>query len=93
MAQTILVTGSSSGFSLLTVETLACQEYRVFAGMLAAVGKNASAAEELRALAQREALALQVVEIDVTDDTSLEYAIKGIIETNGRLDVVVNNAG
>src|SRR5207302_7049204 len=85
MAQTILVTGSTSGFGRLTVETLARQGYRVFAGM--------RAAEELRALAQREALALQNIEIDVTDDASVERTIAEIIETIGRLDVVVNNAG
>src|SRR5438132_3684420 len=93
MEQTILVTGSTSGFGRLTVETLARQGYRVFAGMRAAAGKNAPAAEELRALAQRERLALQIVEIDVTDDASVERAIAAIIETTGRLDVVVNNAG
>ena len=93
MAQTILVTGSTSGFGRLTVETLARQGYRVFAGMRAAAGKNAPAAEELRALAQREQLALHIVEIDVTDDASVERAIAAIIETSGRLDVVVNNAG
>ena len=93
MEQTILVTGSTSGFGRLTVETLARQGYRVFAGMRAAAGKNAPAAEELRALAQRERLALQIVEIDVTDDASVKRAIAVIIETTGRLDVVVNNAG
>jgi len=93
MEQTILVTGSTSGFGRLTVETLARQGYRVFAGMRAAAGKNAPAAEELRALAQREQLALHIVEIDVTDDASVERAIAAIIETSGRLDVVVNNAG
>src|SRR5437762_13108207 len=61
MEQTILVTGSTSGFGRLTVETLARQGYRVFAGMRAAAVKNAPAAEALRALAQREALALQTI--------------------------------
>ncbi len=93
MEQTILVTGSTSGFGRLTVETLARQGYRVFAGMRAVAGKNAPAAEELRVLAQREQLALHVIEIDVTDDASVERAIAVIIETTGRLDVVVNNAG
>src|SRR5260370_11063143 len=93
MAQTILVTGSTSGFGRLMVETLARQGYIVFVGMRAAAGKNAPAAEELRALAQRERLALPIVEIDVTDDASVERAIAVIIETAGRLDVVVNNAG
>src|SRR3989441_4013724 len=93
MEQTILVTGSTSGFGRLTVETLARQGYRVFAGMRAAAGKNAPAAEELRALAQREQLTLHLVEIDVTDDASVEQAIKAIIGATDRLDVVVNNAG
>src|SRR5258707_3358302 len=93
MEQTILVTGSTSGFGRLTVETLARQGYRVFAGMRAVAEKNAPAAEELRALAERERLALHSIEIDVTDDASVERAIVAIIETTGRLDVVVNNAG
>src|SRR3989441_6619270 len=93
MEQTIFVTGSTSGFGRLTVETLARQGYRVFAGMRAVAGKNASAAEELRALAQREQLALQIIEMDVTDDASVERAIAVIIETTSRLDAVVNNAG
>ncbi len=93
MAQTILVTGSTSGFGRLMVETLARQGYIVFAGMRGAAGKNAPAAEALRALAQRERLTLQIVEIDVTDDTSVEWAVAVIIETTGHLDVVVNNAG
>ncbi len=93
MAQTILVTGSTSGFGRLTVETLARQGYIVFAGIRAAAGKNASAAEELRALAEREHLALQIVEIDITDDTSVEQAIESLVGITGRLDVVVNNAG
>ncbi len=58
MEQTILVTGSTSGFGRLTVETLARQGYIVFAGMRAAAGKNAPAAEALRALAQREHIAV-----------------------------------
>jgi NAD(P)-dependent dehydrogenase (short-subunit alcohol dehydrogenase family) len=93
MAQTILVTGSNSGFGRLTVETLARQGYIVFAGMRAVTGRNAPAAAELRALAQREQLALQIVELDITDDASVEQAITSVVETTGRLDVVVNNAG
>jgi NAD(P)-dependent dehydrogenase (short-subunit alcohol dehydrogenase family) len=93
MTQTILVTGSTSGFGRLTVETLARQGYTVFAGMRAIAGKNASAAEELHGLAEREHLALHTVEIDVTDDASVEQAINSLIGSSGRLDVVVNNAG
>src|SRR5512147_1176671 len=93
MTQTILVTGSTSGFGRLMVETLARLGYTVFAGMRAVAGKNAPAAEELRALAQQNHLALHIVEIDVTADASVEQAIESIIGISGRLDVVVNNAG
>ncbi len=93
MAQTILVTGSTSGFGRLMVETLARQGYIVFAGMRAVAGKNAPAAEELRVLAEREHLALHIVEIDITDDASVEQAIASLVGITGRLDVVVNNAG
>lgn len=93
MEQTILVTGSSSGFGRLTVETLARQGYAVFAGMRAVAGKNAPAADELRSLAEREHLSLHVVEMDVTDDASVERAIESIVDMKGRIDVVVNNAG
>jgi NAD(P)-dependent dehydrogenase (short-subunit alcohol dehydrogenase family) len=68
------------------------QGHTVFAGMRAVAEKNASAAEELRALAQREQLVVHIVEIDVTDDASVEQAIESIIGITGRLDVEVNNA-
>jgi NAD(P)-dependent dehydrogenase (short-subunit alcohol dehydrogenase family) len=43
----ILVTGSTTGFGRLTVETLARQGYRVFAGIRESTGKNAPARQEL----------------------------------------------
>jgi NAD(P)-dependent dehydrogenase (short-subunit alcohol dehydrogenase family) len=93
MTQTILVTGSTSGFGRLMVETLARQGHTVFAGMRDVAGKNAPAAEAVRQFAEREQLVVQVVEVDVTDDASVERAIDAIIGTTGRIDVVVNNAG
>jgi NAD(P)-dependent dehydrogenase (short-subunit alcohol dehydrogenase family) len=93
MAQTVLVTGSNSGFGRLIVETLSRQGYIVFAGMRAVDGRNAPAAADLRSLADREHLAIHVVEVDITDDASVEQAIQSAIASTGRLDVVVNNAG
>ncbi len=89
----IIVTGSNSGFGRLTVETLARQGHIVFAGMRASAGRNATAAAELRALARAEGLDLRVVDLDVTDDASVEVAVREVVDTAGRLDVVVNNAG
>jgi NAD(P)-dependent dehydrogenase (short-subunit alcohol dehydrogenase family) len=93
MAESVLVTGSNSGFGRLIVETLARQGYIVYAGMRATSGRNAPAAEELRTLADREQLALHIVELDVTDDASVEQAITSVLAHTGRLEVVVNNAG
>ena len=91
--QTILVTGGNSGFGRLIVETLAQQGANVFVGMREPDGKNAQAATELRTLAEQEHLMLDIVGLDVTDDTSVQQAIDYIVQKSGRLDVVVNNAG
>jgi NAD(P)-dependent dehydrogenase (short-subunit alcohol dehydrogenase family) len=91
--QTILVTGGNSGFGRLIVETLARQKANVFVGMRDPGGKNAQAATELRALAEQEHLALDIVSLDITDDTSVQQAIEYVIQKGKRLDVVVNNAG
>ncbi|GHO92685.1 hypothetical protein KSF_027330 [Reticulibacter mediterranei] len=48
MGQTVLVTGSNSGFGRLVSETLARQGYTVFAGMRGLNGKNARSAAEIR---------------------------------------------
>lgn len=84
MEQTILVTGSTSGFGRLMVETLARRGYRVFAGMRAVAGKNAPAAEELRALAQQEQLALHLVEIEVTDDRARTSPVGDLVLIGSR---------
>lgn len=93
LQEVVLVTGSSSGFGRLTVETLARQGYRVFAGVRQSHTKNLAVSQELEELAVHEQLALEVVELDVTSDTSVEQAIEHIIQEVGRIDVVVNNAG
>ena len=89
----IIITGSTSGFGRLTAETLARRGHTVFAGVRESTGRNAAAAGELRALAAGAGLALHVVDLDVTDDASVERAVRRVVETAGRLDVVVNNAG
>ena len=91
--QQVLITGASTGFGRLIAETLARNKYQVFATMRNINGKNAGPAQELRELAKRESLALHVVELDVTDDGSVERAIRTVIDESGRIDVLVNNAG
>jgi NAD(P)-dependent dehydrogenase (short-subunit alcohol dehydrogenase family) len=92
-SQVVLVSGGTTGFGRLTVETLAREGHQVFAGIRNSAGKNASAAQELRTLAESAQLDLQIVELDVTDEVSVTQAIEFVVKTAHRLDVVVNNAG
>ncbi len=91
--QVVLITGASSGFGRLIAETLARRKFRVFATMRNASGRNAAAAREIAELAKRESLSLQAVELDVTDDGSVERAVNEVTAKCGRIDVLVNNAG
>jgi NAD(P)-dependent dehydrogenase (short-subunit alcohol dehydrogenase family) len=89
----VLITGCSSGFGWATAQTLARRGYIVFATMRDVAGKNAEAAGALRGLARQENLALSVVEMDITDDASVQQAVNSLLATAGRIDVVVHNAG
>lgn len=91
--KTVLITGSSSGFGRLIAETLAKKGYTVFATMRNVNGKNERAAHEIREFAQKESLDLHVLELDVTQDSSVEGAVAAAAGKTGRIDVAVNNAG
>lgn len=91
--QVVLVTGTSSGFGRLIALTLARQQFNVFATMRDIGGRNAAAAREMEALAAKESLALRVVELDVTQDDSVNRCVAEVAAKAGRIDVLVNNAG
>jgi NAD(P)-dependent dehydrogenase (short-subunit alcohol dehydrogenase family) len=82
----VVITGASTGFGRLLAEALAGRNYRVFATMRGVNGKNATAARELGALTD-------VVELDVTNDTSVERAVADVMAAAGRIDILINNAG
>jgi len=56
-------------------------------------GRNAAAARDFQEFAERESLSLQTLELDVTDDASVESAVSEVVVKCGRIDVLVNNAG
>src|SRR6266481_2499210 len=85
--QVVLVTGASSGFGRLIAETLAREKFQVFATMRNVNGRNAVAAREIRELAERESLSMQTMELDVTDDLSVERAVSKIADFAGRYGV------
>jgi NAD(P)-dependent dehydrogenase (short-subunit alcohol dehydrogenase family) len=91
--QVVLITGSSTGFGRLFVDTLARKGHTVFATMRDPGGRNAKNAAEIRALAEKDSLPIHVLELDVTDDASVEQAVDAAVAKAGRIDVAINNAG
>lgn len=84
-----IVTGSSSGFGLLTSLELAKRGFQVMATMRN-LEKKAELIEraELAAIADR----IEIYELDVTSEASI-CRLRNCIEMKGRVDVLVNNAG
>ena len=89
MAGIIVVTGASSGFGAMSARALADAGHTVYAGMRDIAGHNATAAKEFDAYAA----SAHSVELDVSDQASVDTAIEHIVAEAGRLDVVLHNAG
>jgi NAD(P)-dependent dehydrogenase (short-subunit alcohol dehydrogenase family) len=91
--QVVLITGSSTGFGRRFTETLARKGHTVFATMRDPGGRNAKNASEIRGLAEKNSLPIHVLELDVTNDASVERAVAAVVARAGRIDVAINNAG
>jgi len=87
MSKTVLITGASSGFGRDTAQTLARTGHRVFATMRDPQTKNLDQARTLRAQN------IEVVELDVSSDVSVERAVEEVLRNAGRIEVLINNAG
>lgn len=88
MEKVALVTGSSSGIGLETALALARDGYQTFASM-----RNTAKSGELENAAKKENLNVEIIELDVDKEESIVSAIKKVVDSSGRLDVLVNNAG
>ncbi len=85
----IVITGTSSGFGQLAATAFAKRGYRVWAAMRNSDGSNA---ENKRLLEEAEG-DIRVIDMDVTDDASVSAAIDQVIESDGKVDALINNAG
>ena len=81
-SKVILITGASSGIGFDTAQALAKQGHRVYA-----------AARRLELMEPLKALGVQVLRLDVTDESSMRQCVDAVIQAEGRIDVLVNNAG
>lgn len=84
----ILVTGTSKGIGMATALVLGRAGYTVYATM-----RNPRGAPELAETAAREGLPIHVSAMDVDSDASVAEAVGAIVEDDGPIDVLVNNAG
>lgn len=74
-----IVTGASSGIGQATAELLANSGYKVY-------GTS-------RKVAQATQRSYKMIALDVNSEESIEAAIKEVVKIEGRIDLVVNNAG
>ncbi|MFZ3087113.1 MAG: oxidoreductase [Methylotenera sp.] len=73
-----IVTGASSGIGEATAELLANSGYKVY-------GTSRKGAQVARSH--------KMIALDVNSEASIEAALKEIVQIEGRIDLVVNNAG
>lgn len=86
--QVVLITGCSSGIGYETALLLARNGFHTFATM-----RNTKKSDSLEEIIKKERLDLNIRELDVNDDTSIENTINCIKREANRIDVLINNAG
>jgi len=87
-SQVVLVSGCSSGFGLLIAVAAAKKGHRVFATM-----RNPEARGHLDVVAGAAKVAVEVLQLDVDDEDSIQRCVGDVLASAGRIDCLVNNAG
>ena len=93
MKSIVLVTGASTGIGNLSARALAAEGHTVYASMRDIAGRNNARVLELRDWAFAHGHDLRAIELDVLSQESANRAIGTIVSEQGRIDVVVHNAG
>lgn len=82
MKKVAIITGASSGMGKSTAFNLHQKGYKVY-GM----------ARRIEKMSDLKEMGMEVVSLDLTKDESIVAAVKTVLEREGRIDVLVNNAG
>jgi NADP-dependent 3-hydroxy acid dehydrogenase YdfG len=82
-----LITGAAGGFGIITIEALLKEGYTVTGAMRDPAGRNKEAAGILGNQG------VYIVDIDVTNDTSVTEGVTEAVEKMGSVDILINNAG
>ena len=86
--KTVLITGTSKGIGLNTALVFGRAGYRVFATM-----RNPENASLFKQKIKEESLDITISKMDVDSDTSVKQCMDALLDKQGTIDVLVNNAG
>src|SRR6202048_2062137 len=93
MKKVIVIAGASSGFGALTARALARAGHTIYASMRETTGRNASQVEGAKKFSEENGVDLRTIELDVASQESVDAAIHQIVKDDGRIDVLIHNAG
>jgi len=93
MKQVIVVTGASSGFGALAARALADAGHTVYASMRDTSGRSAPQVKAVEEYAAGNRVDIRALDLNVASQPSADEAVQRIVADNGRLDVVIHNAG
>jgi len=82
MKRTVLITGASAGMGKETAKLLASRGYTVYGA--------ARRADKMQDLV---AAGVKILTMDVTDDDAMTQGVNQIIQNEGSIDILINNAG
>jgi short-subunit dehydrogenase len=82
MKKVAIITGASSGMGKSAAIHLHQLGYTVY-----------GAARRTERMKELEEKGMQILKLDLTDDTSIVQAVETVLEKEGRIDVLINNAG
>lgn len=84
----ILVTGASTGIGQTTALHLGSRGHEVFAGV-----RTPDNCHQLKEKIAESNASVELVQLDVTDQASVDSAVQQVMDQAGRIDALVNNAG
>lgn len=84
----ILITGTSSGVGLESSVLFAQNGFKVYATM-----RNLKKADILKEKIAENNYNIEILQLDVSDNTSIQKAVETIISKDNKIDILLNNAG
>ncbi len=88
MKKNILITGTSSGVGYEASLLFSRNGYKVYATM-----RNLKKSQKLKEHVENENLDIEILKLDVSDQSTINSATDHVIKKDGKIDLLLNNAG